>query len=131
MGPVTVRHVRYQDFIALSSDGVCDLAGFQAAVDELVRRIGEVSYYHVLIDVRAATWPPLPDALVVQALEHLRRRHLGTRNRVAVVIDPTDSARVELMHAVHRAADALGMSVRGFSDYGLALDYLDAFVLPD
>ena len=49
----TIRHVRYEDFYSLSSEGVGDLEGFCRAIDALVWRMGgSLSDHHVVLDLR-------------------------------------------------------------------------------
>ena len=124
MKPPTVRRVRYEDFVALISGGVGDRDGFRAAVDVLRRDMGSVDAHHVLFDLRRATIPPLPEIILVQALEHLRRQGLGVANKVAVVTDPADKVRSDRADAFEAIAAHMLMHVRGFRDYGQALDWL-------
>jgi hypothetical protein len=127
MGPPTrhvIRHVRYADFVALKSEGAGDLDGFQAAVDALLAQMGDVAAQPVLVDLRRATIPPLPEAFLARALEQLRRRGLGVKNKVAVVTDPGDGVRTDRADAAEAVAALLRMQVRSFRDYGAALDWL-------
>ena len=127
MGPPIghmIRHIRYEEFVALKSEGAGDFDGFLAAVDALVEQMGDVAAHHVLVDLRRATIPPLPEALLARALEHLRRRGLGVKNKVAVVTDPADRDRTDRADAAEAVAAFLGMQVRSFRDYGAALDWL-------
>ena len=127
MGPPIghmIRHIRYEEFIALQSEGAGDFDGFLAAVDALLAQMGDVAAHHVLVDLRRATVPPLPEALVARALEHLRRRGLGVKNKVAVVTDPADRVRTDRADAAEAVAAFLRMQVRSFRDYGAALDWL-------
>ena len=127
MGPPIghmIRHIRYEEFVALKSDGAGDFDGFLAAVDALLAQMGDVAAHHVLVDLRRATVPPLPEALVARALEHLRRRGLGVKNKVAVVTDPADEVRTDRADAAEAVAAFLLMQVRSFRDYGDALDWL-------
>ena len=119
-----IRHVRYEEFVALISEGAGDLHGFQAAADALLTQMGDVAAQHVLVDLRRATIPPLPEALLARALEHLRRRGLGVENKVAVVTDPADEVRTDRADAAEAVAALLRMQVRSFRDYGAALDWL-------
>ena len=57
-------------------------------------------------------------------LEHLRRRGMGVKNTVAVVTDPADRIRTDWADAAEAVAAFLRMQVRGFRDYGDALDSL-------
>ena len=98
MGPPIghmIRHIRYEEFVALKSEGAGDFDGFLAAVDALVEQMGDVAAHHVLVDLRRATIPPLPEALLARALSHLRGRGLGVKNKVAVVTDPADGVRTD------------------------------------
>jgi hypothetical protein len=127
MGPPighTIRHIRYEEFVALKSAGAGDFDGFLAAVDALVEQMGDVAAHHVLVDLRRATIPPLPEALLARALEHLRRRGLGVKNKVAVVTDLADGVRSDRADAAEAVATFLLMQVRSFRDYGAALDWL-------
>ena len=119
-----IRHVRYEDFVALISDGASDLEGFQAAADALLAQMGDVAAQHVLVDLRRATIPPLPEALLARALEYLRHRGVGVKNKVAVVTDPGDRTRSDRADTAEADAAFLRMQVRSFRDYGAALDWL-------
>jgi hypothetical protein len=121
-----IRHVRYADFIALTSEGAGTLEGFRRAIDELVRDMGTLHAHHVLIDLRHAIVPPLPEAVLIEALEHLRRRGLGISNRLAVVIDRDDAARTLRLVALEQIAATMALNLRGFADYGVALEWLSA-----
>ena len=120
-----IRYVRYEEFVALKSQGAGDFDGFLAAVDALLAQMGDVAAHHVLVDLRRATIPPLPEALLARALEHLRRRGLGVKNKVAVVTDPADEVRTDRADAAEAVAAFLLMQVRSFRDYGAALDWLN------
>ena len=72
-----IRHVHYEEFVALKSQGAGDFDGFLAAVDALLARMEDVASHHVLVDLRRATVPPLPEALLARAPEHLRQSGLG------------------------------------------------------
>jgi hypothetical protein len=119
-----IRHVRYEEFVALKSQGAGDFDGFLAAVDALLAQMGDVASHHVLVDLRRATVPPLPEALLARALEHLRQLGLGVKNKVAVVTDPADAVRTDRVDAAEVVAAFLRMQVRSFRDYGGALDWL-------
>ena len=122
-----IRHVSYQDFVALKSEGAGDFDGFLAAVDALRAQMGEnVAAQHVLVDLRRATIPPLPEADLAQAPEDLRRLGLGVKNKVAVVIDAADGVRTDRADAAEAVAAHLLMHVRSFRDYAAALDWLAA-----
>jgi hypothetical protein len=120
-----IRHVRYEEFVALISEGAGDMDGFQAAADALLDQMGDVAAQHVLVDLRRATIPPLPEALLARALQYLRRRGLGVKNKVAVVTDPADKVRADRADAAEAVATFLLMQVRSFRDYGAALDWLN------
>jgi hypothetical protein len=124
MEPTTIQEVRYEDFIRLASEGAGDLKGFLSAVDELVRRMGSQHARPVLLDLRYAAIPPLSEAALVQALSELKRRGLGVENKLAIVVDRDDEARVDRALACERIAAPMGMRLRGFADYGAALDWL-------
>jgi hypothetical protein len=130
MGPPighVIRHMRYEEFVALKSEGAGDFDGFLAAVDALRAQMGEnVAAQHVLVDLRRATIPPLPEATLARALEHLRRLGLGVKNKVAVVTDPADGVRTDRADAAEAVAAFLRMQVRSFCDYAAALDWLAA-----
>ena len=129
MGPTSghvIRHIRYEEFVALKSEGAGDFDGFLAAVDALLAQMGEVAAHPVLIDLRRATIPPLAEAVLARALEHLRRRGLGVTNKVAVVTDPADRVRTDRADAVEAVAAHRLMHVRSFRDYAAALDWLAA-----
>jgi hypothetical protein len=119
-----IRHVRYEEFVALKSQGAGDFDGFLAAVDALLAQMGDVASHHVMVDLRRATVPPLPEALLARALEHLRQLGLGVKNKVAVVTDPADQVRTDRVDAAEAVAAFLRMQVRSFRDYGAALDWL-------
>ena len=126
MGPPIghmIRHIRYEEFVALKSEGAGDFDGFLAAVDALVEQMGGAAH-HVLVDLRRATIPPLPETLLARALEHLRQRGLGVKNKVAVITDPADGVRTDRADAAEAVAAFLLMQVRSFRDYGAALDWL-------
>ena len=128
MGPPighVIRHIRYEEFVALKSDGAGDFDGFLAAVDALLAQMGEVADHHVLVDLRRASMPPLPEANLARALQHLSRQGLGVKNKVAVVTDPADEVRADRADAAEALAAFLQMQVRSFRDYGAALDWLN------
>ena len=119
-----IRHIRYEEFVALISEGAGDLDGFEAAADALLAQMGDVAAQHVLVDLRRATIPPLPEALLARALEYLRHRGVGVKNKVAVVTDPGDRTRSDRADTAEADAAFLRMQVRSFRDYGAALDWL-------
>ena len=120
-----IRHVQYADFIALISDGVGDLSGFRSATDTLVRQMGSLHFHHILIDLRHAVIPPLPEAVLVEAVSYLRRVGVGVLNRVAIVTDPADELRSERVQIAERIALLMEMHLRSFQDYSEALDWLN------
>jgi hypothetical protein len=127
MGPTighVIRHIRYEEFVALKSEGAGDFDGFLTAVDALLAQMGDAAAHPVLIDLRRATIPPLPEALLARALEHMRRLGLGVENKVAIVTDPADGVRADRADAAEAVAAFLRMQVRSFRDYGAALDWL-------
>jgi hypothetical protein len=127
MEPPAIRHVRYRDFVELRSDGTGgDLEHFRAQVDALVRQMGPLHAHHIVFDLRDATLPALPSILLVEALEHMRRRGLGVDNKVAIVIDPGDAPRLARMGTAEIGAARMGMELRAFVDYKAALDWLNS-----
>ncbi len=127
MGPPighVIRHIRYEEFVALKSEGAGDFDGFLAAVNALLAQMGDVAAHHVLVNLRRASIPPLPEATLARALEHMRRWGLGVKNKVAVVTDPADEVRTDRADAAEAVAAFLRMQVRSFRDYADALDWL-------
>jgi hypothetical protein len=124
--PHAVRHVRYHEFVALLSRGAGDLDGFRAAVDTLLAQMGDVAAHPVLIDLRRAAIPPLAEADLARALEHLRRRGPGVANKLAVITDPADRGRTDRDDAVEAVAAHMLRHVRSFRDDAAALDWLAA-----
>jgi hypothetical protein len=134
--PPLIRHVRYEDYFALVSDGVGnDLLAYRRAVDALVHQMGDPHWHHVLFDLRHATVEPLPEILLVEplpeillveAMSYLQKAGLGIRNRVAVVVGGDDRARQERAATLERIAVAMQMEVRSFQDHGDALDWLSS-----
>jgi hypothetical protein len=120
----TIRHVRYEDFYLLSSNGVGDVESFCRAVDALVRQMGSVSDHHVLLDLRRATIPPIPVSQLTQAMDELSRRGIGVANKVAIVYDPADAARAMLMVRGQEIAVQMGIRLRSFDDTADAIDWL-------
>jgi hypothetical protein len=108
-----IRHVRYEDFVALISQGVVDLEGFRLAVDALGRHMGDVAAHHVLFDLRGADVGPLPEIVLVEALDHLRRRGVGVLNRLALVTDPADEERSDRTHRAEAIAAQMGVGIAG------------------
>ena len=124
MGTPLIRHVRYEDFVAVRSEGASDLRDFQAAIDTLAQQIGTLYSHHILVDLRGKL-KPLPEALMVDAASYLRRMGLGVSNRIAFVTDPDDEVRTDRVHSAERIAQMLEMHFRSFQDYGEALDWLN------
>ena len=124
MEPPRIRQIRYEDFVSLISRGAGDLDGVRSAVDTLLAQMGDPPAYPVLIDLRRAAIPPLPEPVLAQALTYLRRRGLGVANKVAIVTDPADRDRSDRADAVEAIAAHMLMHVRSFRDYGDALDWL-------
>jgi hypothetical protein len=124
MEPPTIQHIGFEDFIRLASEGAGDLEGFRSAVDELVDRMGSHHARPVLLHLRYAAIPPLSEAALAQALSELKRRGLGVENKLAIIVDRDDEARVVRALACERIAEQMGMRVRGFADFGAALDWL-------
>jgi hypothetical protein len=125
VGEPLIRHVRYEDFIALVSDGVGDLNGFRSAADALVRQMGSLHFHHILVDLRRAAIAPIPEAIVVEGISYLSRLGIGVVNRIAFVTDPADEIRTERARVAERVAALMGMHLRSFQDYGDALDWLN------
>ena len=123
--PPLVRHVRYEDFYALVSEGVRDLPSFRASVDVLLREMGNLHHHHILLDLRHAVIGPLPEAILHQAVSDLRALGIGVLNRVAIVTDQDDEIRTERVLVAEQIATLQGMHIRGFVDYGEALDWLN------
>jgi hypothetical protein len=122
--PPLIRHVRYEDFFALLHGGAADLEPFRRALDALLAEMGPPHHHHVLFDLRGATVGPLPEALLVQAVEEVRRRGIGLSNRLAILVDPGDLVRVDRIQSAEGIAALQGLHIRGFADYGEALDWL-------
>jgi hypothetical protein len=122
----TIRHVRYEDFYSLSSDGVGDIESFCRAVDALVRQMGSVSDHNVLMDLRHATIPPIPVQQLSQAMGELALRGIGVANKVAVVYDPADAARATLMVQGEEIATQVGLRLRSFDDTADALEWISS-----
>jgi hypothetical protein len=124
----TIRHVRYEDFYSLTSEGAGDLGSFCRALDTLVRQMGSLSDHHVVLDLRNATIPPIDESLLTQAIDELRRRGLGVVNKVAIVYDPADSVRALRFVRGEEIAVEMGVRLRTFDD---TIDALDWFNRPD
>jgi hypothetical protein len=122
--PPQIRHVHYDNFFALISQGVSDLAAFRRAIDQLLAEMGDPAACAIVIDVRTAVLPPLPKMLLVQAMAYLYAQGLGRQNRVALVCDRNDHERRDRAAEIERIAQAMEMRVRSFDDYALALDWL-------
>jgi hypothetical protein len=126
MEPPIIKHVRYEDFIALVSDGVNTLDGFRAAIDHLLAEMGSVRAHHVLFDLRHATVGPLRGAVLIEGLSFMSRRGLGLDNRMALLTDRDDTVRTERALAAERAAAHMGLHVRAFTDHSDAMDWLNS-----
>jgi hypothetical protein len=122
--PCQIRHVRYEDFFALISEGVGDLSGFRSAIDTLVGQMGDPHHHHILIDLRHAAIGPLPEVLLVEAMSYLRGKGLGRLNKVALVVDRDDRERRDRAAVFERIALAMEMHLHCFKDYAEALDWL-------
>ena len=122
--PPQIRHVSYEDFFALISEGVGDLRGFRSAIDTLVRQMGDPRHHHILFDLRHATIRPLHEVLLVEAMSYLRGKGLGRLNKVAFVVDRDDRERRDRAAALGRIALAMEMHFHSFEDYAEALEWL-------
>lgn len=125
MGEPLIRHVRFEDFIALTSDGVGDLDGLRSAADTLVRQMGTLHFHHLLVDLRRAVIPPLPELILVEAVRYLHGLGVGVLNRVAIVTDPADEVRSERVRIAELIGRQMEMQFRGFQDYAEALYWLN------
>src|SRR5262249_28638081 len=125
MGMPLIRHVRYEDFIAVLSGGASDLRDFQETVDTIVRQMGPLHHHHVLVDLRGATIAPLPQVTMVEALNYLRRVGLGVSNRIAFVAGVGDEVRMERLKLAEAITRQMGMHFRAFEAYEEALDWLN------
>jgi hypothetical protein len=126
MGTPAIHHVRFADFVSLRSEGAGDLDGFRSAVAELVRRLGDPAFHNVLFDLRGAVLPPVAEPLLVQAAAELQAVRLGVDNKLAIVADPTDFDRSDRLRIAEQIAGHMGLRLRGFTDYGRALEWLNA-----
>ena len=122
--PPQIRHVSYDDFFALISEGAGDLAAFRSAVDALARQMGDPRHHPVLVDLRHATIGPLPEPLLVEAMTYLRGKGLGRLNKVAFVVDRDDQRRRDRAAVLERIASIIAMRFGTFEDYAAALDWL-------
>ena len=86
--------------------------------------MGSLEFHHILMDIRHATLPPLPEALAVQVVTDLKRRGIGVANKVAVVVNPDDEARADRIKLFEAIATHMGVRLRCFVDYGDALDWI-------
>jgi ABC-type lipopolysaccharide export system ATPase subunit len=111
-----IRHVRYEDFYSLSSNGVGDIESFCRAVDALVQQMGGVCDHHVLLDLRRATIPPIAVSELTQAIDELARRGIGVVNKVAIVYDAADAARAMVMVRGQDIAVQMGIRLHSFDD---------------
>src|SRR5262249_4354825 len=116
MEPPRIRQIRYADFVSLISRGAGDMDGLRSAVDALLSQIGDPQVHPVLIDLRRAEIPPMPERVLVEALTYLRRRGLGVANKVAIVTDAADRARSDRADAAEAIATHMLMRVRSFRD---------------
>jgi hypothetical protein len=122
--PPQIRHVSYDDFFALVSEGAGDLAAFRSAVDALAQQMGDPRHHPVLVDLRHATIGPLPEALLVEVMTYLRGKGLGRLNKVAFVVDRDDQQRRDRGAVLERIAAIMAMRFGTFEDYAAALDWL-------
>jgi hypothetical protein len=122
--PPQIRHVHYEDFFALISEGVGDLTGFRFAIDMLVGQLGDTHSHNILFDLRHAKIRPLPEVLLVQAMSYLHGKGLGRLNKLAFVVDRDDWERRNRAALLERIALAMEMHVHSFEDYAEALDWL-------
>jgi hypothetical protein len=121
----TIRHVRYDDFYSLSSDGIENIESFCRAVDALVAQMGRVRDHHVVLDLRAARSRPIPESLLAQVLNELSRRGFGVDNKVAIVYDPGDAERAMRMIHGEDIAVEIGLKLRSFDNIADALEWLN------
>jgi len=122
--PPLIHHVRYVDFFALVGAGAADLDQFRLALDTLLREMGPPHHHHVLFDLRGATFGPLPEALLIEAVGELRRRRIGVANRLAILADPADVVRLDRIQSAEEIAELEGLHIRGFVTYDEALGWL-------
>jgi hypothetical protein len=122
--PPQIRHVHYEDFFALISEGVGDLSDFRFAIDSLVRQLEDPHHNHILLDLRHAAIGPLPEVLLVEAMGYLRGKGLGRLNKVALVVDRDDPVRRDRAAVLERIASAMEMHFHSFEDYAEALEWL-------
>jgi hypothetical protein len=122
--PSTIRHVRYRDFFALSSDGAATSERFRESIDALCARMGDVADHPILVDLRGATLPPLRRIELIECVEYCRRKGIGVKDRLAVVVDPADRERIERAPEIESIAASMGMAVQAFNDIGAALDWI-------
>ena len=120
----TIRHVHNADFFALASSGVPDLESFRRAVDRLLSEMGSPAHHDILFDLRGAGEAMLPEQMLIQALAELRSRGVGLSNRLAILVDPGDLLRWDRIRQAETIAALTGLSVRLFSEYGEAMDWL-------
>jgi hypothetical protein len=86
--------------------------------------MGSLSDHHVLLDLRHATIPPIPESQLAQALGELSRRGIGVANKVAIVFDPADSTRAMRFVRGEELAVRMGVRFRSFDDTSDALEWL-------
>jgi hypothetical protein len=122
--PPLIRHVRHEDFFALLHGGAADLERFGQALDALLAEMGPPHHHHVLFDLRGAAAGPLPEVVLIQAVEEVRRRGIGAANRLAILADTDDWRRWERIQSAEGIAAVQGLRIRGFVAYDEALDWL-------
>jgi hypothetical protein len=125
VGDYFVRHVRYEDFFAVVSDGIDTLEHGRDQVDRFVRDLGDLKYHHVLLDLRHATIGPVAEPVLVELARHMKGRGLGVQNRLAMLIHHDDEERAERGHVFVRITTLMGMHVALFTSYQDALDWLN------
>jgi hypothetical protein len=88
--------------------------------------MGSVCDHHVLLDLRRATIPPIPESELTHAIDELARRGIGVANKVAIVYDATDAVRAMMMVRAREIAVQMGIRLRSFDDTADALDWLSS-----
>lgn len=125
MARLAVRHVRYEDFIALISGGVGEIANFRTVIDKLVVEMGTLCHHNLLIDLRNAMVSPVPESALSEALTYMHDLGFGVQNKVAVLSSIDDTIRTERMQTAINIGTLLGMDVEHFHDYEQALEWLN------
>jgi hypothetical protein len=125
VGDYLIRHIRYEDFFAVVSDGADTLQQSKDQVDRFVRDMGDLKHHHVLLDLRHATTGPVAEPVLVEIAHHMKRQGLGVVNRLALLIDRDDEKRAELGHVFVRITTLMGMHVALFTSHQEALDWLN------